>query len=432
MRTPFSLRTGQDIRRSSCQLGSGKGNTLIRVFRPLLHRNYALFWFSDLLASVGQFIRETALYWIAYEITGSAIALGILGLCEATPRLVFGLLGGVLADRYDRLRLLILIQFLSSIPIFIFVFLYFGGVLEFWHILALEITSGVIRSVNPSASQSLLHELVPAEELMDAVTLYTIEFNFARIVGPSMGGILILWIGVGGCFLVYGMSLLLSGLEMLFIRLPKRETVEREQNLLREIQEGFRYIRQAPVILSSIGAAYIISIFVGTYQRFLPVFAKEVLNVGPEGLGVLMAAPGLGAITSLLFLATAGAHWEKETLLRVTTTVTPLFLILFCLSHNFFISVGLLALVGGGQIAFRTISRVIIQIEVPHDLLGRVMSVFVMDQGMRSVGSLVIGIFASLFGAALGLALTSVVSLTLTSTLFYRFLGARRKRWIIP
>ncbi|MEK7335670.1 MAG: hypothetical protein AAB222_10150 [Candidatus Binatota bacterium] len=111
----------------------------------------------------------------------------------------------------------------------------------------------------------------------------------------------------------------------------------------------------------------------------------------------------------------------------LTATVTPLFLMLFCLSRHFLLSIGLLALVGGGQIAFRTISRVIIQIEVPRDLLGRVMSVFVMDQGMRSVGSLVIGIFASIFGAALGLALTSIVSLTLTSTLFYHFLGAEGK-----
>lgn len=394
----------------------------------MLHRNYALFWSCDLLASTGQFIRETALYWIAYEITGSAIALGVLGLCEATPRLVFGLLGGVLADRYDRLRLLILIQFFSSIPIFAFVFLYFGGMLEFWHILALEIISGLIRSVNPSASQSLLHELVPAGELMDAVALYTIGFNFARVVGPSIGGILIPWIGAGGCFILYGASLLLSGSAMPFIHLPKRELAGRDQDLLRELQEGFRYIRQAPVILSSIGAAYVLSIFVGTYQRFLPVFAKEVLDVGPEGLGVLMAAPGLGAITSLLFLSTAGERWKQETLLRVTTTVTPLFLILFCMSRNFFLSVGLLALLGGGQIAFRTISRVIIQIEAPHDLLGRVMSVFVMDQGMRSVGSLVIGIFASFFGAALGLALTSVVSLAITSALFYRLLRARPQK----
>jgi hypothetical protein len=176
------------------------------------------------------------------------------------------------------------------------------------------------------------------------------------------------------------------------------------------------------VILASIGAAYTISIFVGSYSRFLPVFAKEVLKVGPEGLGALMAAPGIGAIFSLVFLATVGEEWKKETLLWGTATMTAAFLILFCMSSNFLLSLGLLALGGGAQVAFRTISRVVIQVEAPSYLLGRVMSVFVMDHGMRSIGSLIIGVFVTLFGTALGLGLTSVVSLILTSILFQRLL----------
>lgn len=342
--------------------------------------------------------------------------------------MILSAIGGALVDRYNRLRLLILIQFFTALPIFVFIVLHFAGALEFWHILALQVATSVVRSVNPSASQSLLRELVPEEALMSAVALFTIEFNFARIVGPSLGGVLILWLGVGGCFVIYGISLILAGLVMLFIKLPPEENAKGEESLLREISEGFQYILQAPVILSSIAAAYILSIFVGTYQRFLPVFAKEILNVGPEGLGILMAAPGLGAVASMLWVATAGEQWRRETMLWVTTALTPVFLILFCLSRTFWLSAVLLALVGGGQIAFRTVSRVIIQIDVPHALLGRVMSIFVMDQGMRSVGSLVMGIFASLFGAALGLALTSVVSLALTSILFYRLLGAQPKK----
>lgn len=407
---------------------AGKENPPIGVFRSLRHKNYSLFWSCDLLASTGHFVQEVALYWIAYEITGSAMALGVLGLCDAAPRLILGALGGALVDRYDRLRLLIFIQFSSVVPAFTFILLYLSGVLQFWHILVLEIVLGAVRSINPSASQSLLHELVPENELMNAVALYTIGFNFARVIGPSLGGVSVLWIGVAGCFAVYGASLLVSGIGMLFIKLPYRDFPGGEQNLWREIREGVRYSWRAPVILSSIGAAYALSVFVSTYQRFLPVFAKEVLDVGPEGLGVLMAAPGLGAIVSLMFLATVGEKWKKEFLLCMTASVAPLFLILFCLSRNFLTSVFLLALVGAGQISFRTISRVIIQIEVPHELLGRVMSIFNLDQGMRSVGSLVIGFFATLFGAAMGLALTSVLSLTLTSGLFYRLLGSGRKR----
>lgn len=401
----------------------GRGACLIRVFRSLLDKNYALFWSSDFLASVGHFIQEVALYWMTYEMTGSALALGILSLCDATPRLILGVLGGVLVDRYNRMRLLIFNQLFSSVPIFIFVALHVAGALEFWHILVLQIVFGTIRSINPAASHSLLRDLVPADELMNAVSLYTMGFNFARVVGPSLGGVFILWIGVTGCFVIYGVALIFSGLGLLLIRLPWTESVNKgEQNLLREAQEGFRYVWHSAAILSSIGAAYILSIFVGTYQRFLPVFAKEVLSVGPEGLGVLMAAPGLGAVVSLFFLATAGEKWKKETLLLVTASLTPVFLILFCLSRSFLLSVGLLAIVGGWQIAFRTISRVTIQMEVPRELLGRVISVFNLDQGMRSIGSVVIGLFATLFGAAFGLVLTSAISLALTSALFYYFL----------
>lgn len=354
--------------------------------------------------------------------TGSALALGILGLSEATPRLILSVIGGALVDRYNRLRLLILIQFLTAVPIFVFIALYWTDALQFWHILALQIVTSVVRSVSPSASQSILRELVPEEALMSAVALFSIEFNLARIVGPSLGGVLILWIGVGGCFLLYGVGLLVAGAVMFFINLPPAETSKDERGLLREVKEGFQYILQAPVILSSIAAAYVLSIFVGTYQRFLPVFAKEILNVGPEGLGILMAAPGVGAVASMFLVSTAGEHWKKETMLRVTAALTPVFLILFCFSNNLWLSAALLALVGGGQIAFRTVSRVMIQMEVPYALLGRVMSVFVMDQGMRSVGSLVMGVFVSAFGAPVGLTLTSILSLCVTSALFRHFL----------
>ncbi|MEX0803775.1 MAG: MFS transporter [Candidatus Binatia bacterium] len=397
----------------------------MRIFHSLRYRDYALFWSSDLLHSLGHFVQEVALYWIAYEITGSAMALGILGLCGAAPRLLLGALGGVLVDRYNRKRLLILIQFCSAVPVLIFLALYNSGALEFWHLLALEVLFGSIRAVNPSASQSILAELVPREDLMNAVSLYTIGFNFARIVGPSMGGILILWIGIGGCYEVFLATLILSGVGLLLIRLNDQRAVNPEQNFGREFKEGFQYVWASPVILSSIVAAYTFSIFIVPYQRFMPVFAKEVLEVGPEGLGLLMAAPGVGAIASLTFLASVGERWNRAWLLWITTTVTPIFLILFCLSPVFWLSVLLLGVVGAGQVSFRTISRVIIQIETPRDLLGRVMSVFNMDQGMRSMGSVVMGVFATIFGASLGLALTAGVSLIVTTTLFYRLLGKK-------
>jgi len=392
-----------------------------------LHKNYALFWSSDLIASVGQFVREVVLYWLAYEITGSALALGILGFCEAAPRLLFGAVGGVIVDRYDRLRLLTGIQFICCLPVVGLAILYFMGILAFWHMAVLETLWATIRSMNPTAGQSMLRDLVPESELMSAVSLYSIGFNFARIVGPSIGGVLILWIGVGGCLVIYAVSLLISAVELLGIRLATRPSGSTGENVLQEFFAGLRYVAATPMILASTLAAYVISIFVGTYTRFMAVFAKDVLNVGPDGLGLLMAAPGVGAVLSLIVLGALEERWSRRTLLWVSAKATPLLLLLFCLSRNLWLSVFLLGLFGGMQIIFHTVSRLIIQVEAPRELLGRVMSVFLMDQGMRSFGSIVMGAFVAAFGAALGLALTSVASMTLTALTFWRLLGTNKK-----
>lgn len=397
-------------------------SNLIRVFRPLRYKNYALFWSSDLIASVGQFVREVALYWLAYEITHSAWALGILGFCEAAPRLLLGAAGGVIVDRYDRLRLLTGIQILCAVPVFALIFLYFMGILQFWHMAVLETLWATIRSMNPTAGQSVLRDLVPEPELMSAVSLYSIGFNFARIVGPSIGGVLIILIGVGGCLLFYGISLVISAVELLGVRLSSSAPAPGEGSLISEFKEGITYIGTSPVILASILAAYIISIFVGTYTRFLPVFAKDVLAAGPDGLGLLMAAPGVGAVVSLIVLGSLQKRWNRTALLWFTAMATPSLLILFCFSRSLWLSVFLLGIFGGMQIIFRTVSRLIIQIEAPRELLGRVMSVFLMDQGMRSLGSMVMGAFVASFGAAYGLTYTSLVSIALTMLTFWRLL----------
>ena len=297
-----------------------------------------------MLGSIGHFVQEVALFWITYEITDSAMALGILGLCSALPRLILGALSGVLVDRYDRKLLLILVNFVSAIPIAIFLAIYTFGTLAFWHVLVLEILSGSIRAINPSAAQSILGELVPREDILNAVSLYTVGFNIARIAGPSLGGVLLVLIGTGGCYAIFAVTLLIAGVGMLFLHPKKEPPIKREENFLLEFKEGFQYVWHEPVILSSVAAAYTFAVFIVTYQSFLPVFAKEVLEVGPKGLGLLMAAPGLGGIASLSFLATVGERWNRAMLLWVTTTTTPIFLMLFCVSPIFWLSVLLLAL----------------------------------------------------------------------------------------
>jgi predicted MFS family arabinose efflux permease len=151
--------------------------------------------------------------------------------------------------------------------------------------------------------------------------------------------------------------------------------------------------------------------------------SAQLLQVGPEGLGLLMAASGVGAVLSLVFLEAVSRRWQRETLLWFSAKATPLLLIFFCFSRSLWLSVILLGLLGGMQILFRTVSRLIIQVEAPRKLIGRVMSIFLTDQGMRSVGSMIMGTTVTIFGAAFGLSLCSVVSIALTGLTFYRLLG---------
>lgn len=378
-----------------------------------------------MLGSTGQFVRDVAVSWYVYEVTASPWVLGILGFCEATPRLVLGLFAGALADRYDRVRIFTLIQFLSAIPVCLMVALYYLGVLDVWHLIILEVVVSAVKSASPSATQSVIRDLAPENQIMNAVALSSAGFNGARVVGPSLGGLLIVWLGVGGCFLLDALVLVIAGVEMLFIRHPKRKPDRGSQDFIGEIKAGLRYVGGAPTIVAILGVSYTASILIGTYQRFLPVFAKDLYQVGPEGLGLMMAAPGIGALISLLVLAGRGEEGDTRQLLWATAILSPVVMIVFCMTRNLFLGLLLLGLIGVGQVGFRTVARVVIQYNVPAELLGRVTSVFAIERGLNSVGSVVLGAFAAVFGAALGLAIAAGASLLATLVFFYRFVRPR-------
>jgi predicted MFS family arabinose efflux permease len=341
------------------------------------------------------------------------------------PRLTLVLFAGALTDRYDRVRIMVLIHLLSALPVFVMVILYYSGLLAVWHIIVLEVIVSIVKSASPSATQSLIRELVPESQIMNAVALSSAAFNGARVLGPSLGGLLILWIGVGGCFFFDGIALVVAGLQMLLIRRRGQRLDVGKQNLLDEIRAGVRYIGNTPTIIALLGVAYTMSVCVGTYQRFLPIFAKDILQVGPEGLGLMISAPGAGAMVAVLILAGRGDRWDAKNLLWLTAILSPLFLVFFCFAPDLPSALFFLALVGAGQIAFRTLGRVLIQYEVPVELLGRVTSVFVIERGLNSVGAVILGGLTTAFGAALGLAFAAAISLAATLVFSYRFLRPR-------
>jgi MFS family permease len=322
----------------------------------------------------------------------------LVSFFDTVPRLFFGAVGGVIADRVDRRRLLMITQSLAMAQAFVYWLAVYYQVILFWHIAALAFFLGLVNTINQTARQSLVNSLVPKEELLNAIGLQSSVFNLSKILGPSAGGVVIALVGIAGCFFINAISFLALLFTLFLMELPpwKRKAVQ--QGLWVEIREGYAYLRSNRRILSIVSLSYVVALVGAPYTRFIPVFATNILHVGPTGFGLLMAAPGAGATASALGLASLRNLHPGIFLICSCVLGFALFLGLFAFSQSFLFSLVLLTLVGFCFIAARASSNTAIQVETPHNLLGRVLSLFFMDQGLWSLGSILIGGAASVIG----------------------------------
>ncbi len=351
-----------------------------------------------LISSSGDFMQNIAQSWLVWELTRSPVALGVIAFFDTLPRLLVGAVGGAIADRFDRRRVLQVTQALAMMQAIIYWLAVEFEFIEFWHIAGLAFFLGVVNTINQTARQSLVNSLVPKEELLNAIGLQSSVFNFSKILGPSVGGVIISFIGVAGCFLINALSFVALLFNLYLMDLPPWEKRRDKQSLLEDIGEGFRYVRDNRRILYIVSISYVVALFGAPYNRFVPVFATNILQVGPTGFGLLMAAPGLGATVASLSLATVkklrvGVHAICYCVLGFAFS-----LILFAFSQSFVLSLIFLAMVGFSQIAERALSNTAIQVATPSHLLGRVLSLFFMDRGLWSLGSVIIGTASSMIG----------------------------------
>lgn len=379
-------------------------NSLVRrlrslaTLRSLRHRNFRLLLYGAFVSAAGDFMQNIAQSWLVWQLTRSPVLLGVVGFFDTVPRLLFGALGGAITDRVDRRRLLMLTQALGMVQAFIYWFLVYFQWIAFWHIAVLAFFLGAVNTVNQLARQSLVNSLVPNEDLMNAIALQSSVFNLSKIVGPSAGGILIALAGVSGCFFINALSFLalIGMLEMM--ELPAWEKPENKPGLLNEIREGLQYLTSNRKLFWIIGLSYVIALVGAPYQRFLPMFATNILHIGPTGFGALVAAPGVGATLAALSLASLGAVRPRLLWICSAALGFGVVLGLFAFSHSFAFSLFLLTLTGFFFIAFRALSNTAIQSDTPRNLLGRVLSLFFMDRGLWSLGGIMIGSSAAVIG----------------------------------
>ena len=257
-----------------------------RTLRSLRHRNFRLLMEGALISSSGDFMQNIAQSWLVWELTRSPVALGVIAFFDTLPRLLVGAVGGAIADRFDRRRVLQVTQALAMMQAIIYWLAVEFEFIEFWHIAGLAFFLGVVNTINQTARQSLVNSLVPKEELLNAIGLQSSVFNFSKILGPSVGGVIISFIGVAGCFLINALSFVALLFNLYLLDLPPWEKRQDKQSLLEDIGEGFRYVRDNRRILYIVGISYVVALFGAPYNRFVPVFATNILQVGPTGFGL--------------------------------------------------------------------------------------------------------------------------------------------------
>ena len=369
-----------------------------QTLRSLRHRNFRLMVIGALLSNAGDFMQNVAQSWLVWHLTRSAFLLGVVGFFDSIPRLLLGALGGAITDRFDRRRLLILTQVLGMIQAFIYWLAVYFDFILYWHILVLACILGVVNTLNQTARQSLVNSLVPREDLSNAIALHASVFNLSRVLGPSVGGLVIATLGIAGCFFLNALSFLALILTLILMELPAWDGSSRRAGLWNEIAEGYRYLRSNSQMFAIVMLSYVVASIGAPYATFVPVFATNILHVGPLGFGLLMSAPGIGAIAAGLWLASLSNLQPNPFWVCALVLGYGIFLGLFAISNFFILSLVLLVSIGFCFIAFRASINTSLQSQTPPHLLGRVLSFFFMDRGLWSIGGLLLGGSASIIG----------------------------------
>lgn len=385
--------------------------TLPVTLRSLKHRNFQLFFGGQLISLIGTWMQSVAQSWLVYRLTGSSLLLGSVGFASQIPVLLASPLGGIVADRYNRQRIVIGTQVASMSLAFILAVLTLAHRITIPQIFVLAALLGVVNAFDIPGRQSFLVEMVGKEDLINAIALNSSMFNGARIVGPAIAGILVARIGEGWCFFANAVSYIAAIIGLFMMRVPPRSHVPTGPALA-HLMEGFRFVAHTAPIRAILLLLGLVSLVAMPYTVLMPIFADRILHGGARGLGILMGATGVGALLGALTLAARTGVQGLGRWVTVACAGFAVFLIAFGLSRNFWLSATLLVPVGFCMMLQMSSSNTLIQSMVPDHLRGRVMSVYsMMFMGMAPFGALLGGALADRLGAPVAVIMGAVACL---------------------
>ncbi len=396
------------------------------VLRALRHRNFQLFFSGQLISLIGTWMQNVAQSWLVYRLTGSALLLGTVAFVGQFPVFLLAPVGGMVADRYNRHRVIIATQASATILAFLLAALALTGAVRVWHIMVLASLLGAVNAFDIPARQAFLVDMVGKEDLMNGIALNSSMFNGARVIGPAIAGILVAWIGEGWCFFANGVSYIAVIAGLLLMRLQPLRVAGREASPLEHMTEGFRFVRRTAPIWTLLLLIGLVSLVAAPYSVLMPIFADSVLHKGARGLGILMGATGVGALLGGLSLAMRTGVRGLGRWVALSSAGFGLSLILFSFSRWFWLSVILLIPAGYSMMLQMAASNTLIQAMVPDRLRGRVMAVYsMMFMGMAPLGALFAGTVAQKLGAPAAVAIGGTGAIV-GSALFTRALPKLR------
>ena len=382
-------------------------------FRALRSRNYRLFFFGQAVSLIGTWMTTIATSWLVYRLSGSVVLLGIVGFSGQIPAFLLAPFAGVLVDRWNRRRVLIVTHALATLQSLALAALALAGRITVFQIIALSILQGIINAFDIPARQVFLAEIVERpHDLSNAIALNSSVFNGARLIGPSLAGVLIAGAGEGSCFLIDGVSYLAVIAALCAMRLTPAHQLSERRPVLQQLRDGMAYAYSCAPIRAILALTALVSLVGIPYGVLMPVFVQEILGGGPHTFGFLMAASGLGALMGALYLASRTSVLGLSGIVPLAAGLFGCGLVAFSLSRILWVSLLLMLAVGFGMLVQLAAGNTIIQTIVEEDKRGRVMSLLAMSfMGMAPFGSLLAGGLASRIGAPLTLRLGGVACL---------------------
>ncbi len=387
---------------------SGIRREFDQTFRSLKHRNFRIYFIGQLISLSGTWMQGVALSWLVYRMTHSPVVLAQVECANLFPMLFFGLLGGSLADKLDRKKMLLCTQSLAMLQAVVLATLTLTNQLQVWEAICLAAWVGTCSAFEVPSRQALLVDLIDRENLVNAISLNSSLFNGARAIGPALAGILVAAAGEGICFALNAVSFLAAIIAIALLRVPKREKLSHLDT--QHVSEALKFVWHEPSVRRVLLLAVITSLFGLQYSVLMPVFASDVLHGDVKTLGALRAAAGVGAFVAALTLASRGSGDFLKYAVGIASVGFSVSLIAFCVSKSFWISLVLASIVGLSMTTQLSGGHSLLQLAVSDKLRGRVMSIYMMVMlGIAPFGTYFVGLCASRFGAPITVAVCAFV-----------------------